>query len=137
MQKIHIINNIYHSALITILLALLCFSCSERPLPSPELPQTQILSLRKRWVVVSHSYLPLYESGDVKSDVVWVARRGDVFEVLDQSLKTEFLYTKEEYWYLLRHELVEGWAFGADLHSFFTQAEAQNAAYRLESGEGF
>ena len=134
MQK----NNISKSPrffLIPVLLVLILPACAEELLPPPDLPETLILSRRRNWVVVSLPYLPIYATDHIESDVLAIVRRGDVFEVLEQSLRREFLYSREDHWYFLRN--AEGWAFGAGLYSFSTREEAQNAAYRLETGEGF
>ena len=116
---------------------LLLFSCNRLPPTLPDLPATEVISLRNKWAVISLAYLPLYEEGNLNTAVQWVARRMEVFEVMAQSLETEFLYGKEEYWYQLRHDRTEGWAFGAGLYAFPSEREAYNAAARLESGEGF
>jgi hypothetical protein len=121
------------------ILTLAPVSCSSDEIRSFELPPTEVLSLRKNWAVVSQSYLPLYAEATIDSPITWNARRGEVFEVLEQSLETEYLYSRESHWFKVAHEEAEGWAFGAGLDSYASQEEARDAASRLSEtqGEGF
>lgn len=125
--------------LFLLFLSLLLLSCVEKAPPPPVLPETRVLSLRNNWGVISLPYFPLYERGSLESDVMWVARQGDIFEVLQQNLEKEFLYSTEDYWYLLRHESagesLSGWAFGAGFQFFSTLEEARTAAAQLSSEE--
>ncbi len=112
-------------------------ACGERQSLELQLPETSIISVRKNWVVVKYSYLPLYAEPTVDADIRWHARMGNVFEVMEQSLKTEFLYNEEEYWLFVSHGDVGGWVFGAGVESYSSREEALDAASRLDVGEGF
>jgi hypothetical protein len=120
-----------------VLTLLLPASCAEDEIGTFDLPTTEILSVRKNWAVVSLSYLPLYEEPSIDAPSRWHARRGEVFEVLEQSLETEYLYSREDYWFRIGHDGAEGWAFGAGLRSYASREEALDAASRLSGGEGF
>ncbi len=120
-----------------LLLALLNTSCREEQLPELNLPPTPVLSVRKNWAVVERSYLPLYAQPGIESEILWHARQGEVFEVLEQSLETEYLYTEESYWFLVQHSDARGWAFGAGIQSYASREEAINAASWLASREEF
>lgn len=120
------------------MLFMLLPACKDSEIPEFSLPETSILSVRKNWAVVTFNYLPLYSEARISSDIVWEARKGDVFEVLEQSLETEYLYSSDDYWYRISsRDGVEGWAFGAGLESYSSVEEARNAASRLDDEEGF
>lgn len=112
-------------------------SCGTKELPDIQLPPSSILSVRKNWAVVSADYLPLYSQPDVASDMTWVARQGDVYQVSEQSLESQFLYSQEDYWYMVSNEQSSGWAFGAGIRSYSSKEEALDAASRIFEGEGF
>ncbi|WP_144082918.1 hypothetical protein [Salinispira pacifica] len=117
-------------------------SCSEEKIPELSLPPTPVLSLRQDWAVIRFSYLPLYTEASIESEVAGLARQGDVHELLEQSLETELLYSRQDYWYKIalnddHGEHSSAWAFAAGLEFYSSRDEALNASGRMAETQGF
>lgn len=130
------------SVTLSLLFLLILGSCSEEKIPELTLPETPVLSLRQDWAVIRFSYLPLYTRASIESEVAGLARQGDVYELLEQSLETELLYSRQDYWYKIalpdeHGEHAAAWAFAAGMEFYSSRDEALNAAGRMADTEGF
>ena len=104
----------------------------ERNVRPVEMPETNVLSLRAGWSVVTNSYVRVHASPDAESQIVSHVRRGTLAEVTGKTSFRDTVGSESDNWYQVRIGETEGWIFGTALELYNSRQRAENAARTRE-----
>jgi len=99
---------------------------------SIELPETQVLSVRSRWAVITGSHLRLRDRATTESRAITTLWRGNVLEIIARDETKVRVEGKDDYWYQVAYDGLQGWVFGAYIELYESEKKAQTASQELQ-----
>jgi uncharacterized protein YgiM (DUF1202 family) len=97
-----------------------------------ELPPTPVLSVQASWGVVTAGHLRLRENPDVNSKALITMWKSNVFEIITRKSVKDIVEEKQDNWYQISYNGLNGWVFGAYIDIYSGKNEALNASARLK-----
>jgi hypothetical protein len=89
-----------------------------------EAPSSPILTEKYSWAVCNTTNMHMYTEPDKKSEILSTIWKASIVEILSRSPKSEVVNEKEQFWYRVRYNELEGWVFGSFLHFVPTYEKA-------------
>ena len=99
---------------------------------SIELPTTPVLSVRSRWAVITGSHLRLRERATTESKAITTLWQGNVLEIIARDETRVRVEGKNDYWYQVAYDGLQGWVFGAYIELYESEEKARGASHRLK-----
>ena len=96
----------------------------EAPLGDIELPPAPMIAADESWAVIDTAYLRLRERPAAGAGIVTTLWRGYVLEVMSRSPSRSMVDGREDYWYQVNYDGLQGWVFGSYLSIYDTREEA-------------
>ncbi len=97
-------------------------SCSrgsrKEEFPEIRLPLTSDLVTSFSYGTPKGDYIRIRENPDQESDALEMLWRGNIFEIFTKTGDKETVDGKEDFWYMIRYEGIQGWVFGAEIELF-------------------
>lgn len=115
----------------TLLLPLGCGS-KEKEEISVELPTTPVLSVRSTWAVITGSHLRLRDRATTESEAITTLWRGNVLEIIARDETKVRVEGKDDYWYRVAYDGLQGWVFGAYIELCESEQDAERLSNELE-----
>jgi uncharacterized protein YgiM (DUF1202 family) len=97
-----------------------------------ELPTTPVLSSRSRWAVITGSHLRLRDRATTDSKAITTLWRGNVLEILARDETKVRVEGKDDYWYQVAYDGLQGWVFGAYIELYESERKAEAASKELQ-----
>ncbi len=86
--------------------------------PEIRLPVTSDLVTSFSYGTPKGEYIRIRENPDRNSKAVEMLWKGNIFEIFTKTGDKEVLDGKEDYWYMIKFEGIQGWVFGAEIELF-------------------
>lgn len=128
-QFIKNINNNMRTKIHLILIIIITFffitNCEkEKEVRSIILPPTSVLQVETLWGVIESPHLRLREKPSYDSRIVRYLTSGFVLEIVSRGNNKETIEGKQDYWYQINYNGVNGWVFGGYLKIFDSKGKA-------------
>ncbi len=108
-----------------------CKKTEEREI-SIDLPTTSVLSVKTRWAVITGSHLRLREHAGTDSRAVTTLWEGNVLEIIARDDAQVRVEDKDDYWYQVAYDGLQGWVFGAYIELYESKEKAEEASRQLK-----
>ena len=82
------------------------------------LPLTSDLVTSLSYGTPKGDYVRVRENPDQDSKALEMLWHGNIFEIFTKTGDKEVVGDKEDFWYMIRYEGIEGWVFGAEIELF-------------------
>lgn len=86
--------------------------------PDIRLPLTSDLVTSLSYGTPKGDYVRVRENPDQGSKALEMLWHGNIFEIFTKTGDKEVVGDKEDFWYMIRYEGIEGWVFGAEIELF-------------------
>ena len=86
--------------------------------PDIRLPLTSDLVTSFSYGTPKGDYLRVRENPDQGSKSLSMLWHGNIFEIFTKTGDKEVVGDKEDFWYMIRYDGIEGWVFGAEIELF-------------------
>ena len=86
--------------------------------PDIRLPLTSDLVTSFSYGTPKGDYLRVRENPDQGSRSIHMLWHGNIFEIFTKTGDKEVIDGKEDFWYMIRSDGIEGWVFGAEIELF-------------------
>jgi len=101
-------------------------ACSHSGEGELDLPRTPLLSDRPGFALVVPQYLRFYDSTSVESEILYIARRGEIVEIIRES--------NDAAWYFVKSGDTQGWVEARFIRRYASREQADNARERNSGG---
>ena len=86
--------------------------------PDIRLPLSSDLVTSYSYGTPKGDYLRIRENPNQGSKSLQMLWKGNIFEIFTKTGDKEVIEGKEDFWYMIRYEGIEGWVFGAEIELF-------------------
>ena len=86
--------------------------------PEIRLPLTSDLVTSYSYGAPKGDFIRVRENPDQESKALEMLWKGNIFEIFTKTGDKEVVGDKEDYWYMIRYEGIQGWVFGAEIELF-------------------
>ncbi|MBI9102815.1 MAG: SH3 domain-containing protein [Spirochaetales bacterium] len=97
------------------------------------LHSTPAIRLETSWAIITSSHLRLRSEPSLESEAVSLLYRGYIMEILSQTPFTEVVEEKDDYWYRISYDGLQGWVFGGYLEIYNSRDDAERASLESRS----
>ena len=127
MEKRKIMNRIFFTTLLILLLIFSTFSCSKNKTSNISFEQIPQMSIGEQWAVISSPYIAYKETPVSTSKIANHGRRGDIHQILGKKIVVSEDLKEKTIWY----KLPDGWIEENSIYICNNQLQAKTAAKKI------
>ena len=127
MEKRKIMNRIFFTTLLILLLIFSTFSCSKNKTSNISFEQIPQISVGEKWAVISTPYIAYKETPTSNAKISSHGRRGDIHQISGKKIVVSEDLKEKTIWY----KLPDGWIEESSIYIYNNQFQAQTAAKKI------